>query len=71
MREQYSRGLGSCDVIWIAALVGMVPALIFAYLMGVRTERGRHARWAAIQEVVKEDRRRTGGIVLRKLRVVR
>ena len=71
MREQSSNGLGSCDVIWIVALVGMVPALIFAYLMGVRTERGRHARWATIQEAIKEDRRRTGGIVLKKLRVGR
>jgi hypothetical protein len=58
-------------VIWIAALVVMIPALTFAYLMGVRTERGRHARWAAVQEAVKEDRRRAGGIVLKKLRVVR
>lgn len=56
---------------WVIALTGCALSGAVAYWMGVRAERGRHARWDSIQEAVREDRRRTGGIILKRLRIER
>lgn len=52
-------------------LVGCALSGGVAYCMGVRTERGRHARWTAIQEMLQEERRQIGGVVLKRIRVGR
>lgn len=56
---------------WVIALVGCVLSGAVAYQMGVRTERGRYARWDAIQKAVAEQRRQAGGVVLKRIRVRR
>lgn len=56
---------------WLVALVGCVLSGAVCYRMGIRTERGRHARWNDIQEIAKEDRRRQGGVVLKRFRITR
>lgn len=56
---------------WFIALVGFVLTGVVAYQLGVRAERGRHARWEAIQEVLRAKRANRDGIVLKRLRITR
>ena len=56
---------------WVVALVGCVLSGAISYRMGVRTERGRHARWNEIRKLEMEDRRRVGGVTLRRFRITR
>ena len=55
----------------VVTLIGCILSGWLAYSMGVRSERGRHARWTAIKDAETEVRKRTGGIVLRRLKVER
>lgn len=71
MREQYSGVRGRLKMELVLALAGMLLTGAVAYGMGIRTERGRHARWSAIQEETKERNHRQGGVVLKRLRISR